>query len=224
MGLKLFSRRSTDQNPEIPLAPVRGSEPPVVEQYEPAEAFTFEDDQLQRFLQMERHAYILQHKNQWADHSQLASVCQAATEAIDESFALVPEGLAACQESLNEKQSGSEAVVETEPFLLARHTVTHKQFQKFLDAGGYEDLNLWPKDLWPHLIEFRDLTGEVGPRYWKNSRHHRRLANHPVVGICYYEAAAYARWAGLRLPTEEEWQMAASWRIRSSADVLRRYP
>src|SRR5437773_1858550 len=106
MSLKLFARRNTDPKSEAPLPPVRRSEPPVVEKYDPAEAFTFEDDQLQRFLQMERNAYILQNRSRWADHSQLEAVCQAATDAIDEGFALVPEGLAVCQQSLNEEQSG----------------------------------------------------------------------------------------------------------------------
>jgi iron(II)-dependent oxidoreductase len=74
------------------------------------------------------------------------------------------------------------------------------------------------------LIDFKDLTGHPGPRFWEHGRHDKRLADHPVVGVCYYEAAAYAFWTGARLATEAEWQMAASWRIRSSAQVLRRYP
>ena len=48
-------------------------------------------------------------------------------------------------------------------------------------------------DVWPHLIDFKDLTGNPGPRFWRAGRHDRRLADYPVVGICHYEAAAYAR-------------------------------
>jgi iron(II)-dependent oxidoreductase len=151
-------------------------------------------------------------------------VLRAATQAIDESFALVPDGFASLPQTIADHPGCQEEDIETGSFLLSIHAITNAQYQKFVDGGGYEELELWPRDIWPHLIDFKDQTENTGPRFWRNGRHNRRLAEHPVVGICYYEAAAYATWAGYRLPTEAEWQMAASWRIRSSSNVLRRYP
>jgi iron(II)-dependent oxidoreductase len=143
---------------------------------------------------------------------------------LDERFARVPEGFASLPRTIDDGPGSPEDDFETLAFLLARSTVTNAQYQKFVEVGGYSELELWDREIWPHLIDFKDQTDEPAPRFWRNGRHNRRLADHPVVGICYYEAAAYARWAGFRLPTEAEWQMAASWRIRSSAHVLRRYP
>ena len=175
-------------------------------------------------MQLERYGFVVRCRDRWRDHQLVESLFRAAVDVIDERFALVPEGFVSLARSTTDYPGSPEQDFETEPFLLARHCVTNEQFQKFVDSSGYEDLELWPEDIWPHLIDFKDQTDHSAPRYWREGRHDRRWANHPVVGICYYEAAAYARWAGYRLPTGPEWQMAASWRIRSSAHVLRRYP
>ena len=114
--------------------------------------------------------------------------------------------------------------MHVKPFLLDICAVTNAGFQRFVDAGCYEDLELWPEQIWQHLIEMQDLTGEPGPRFWRHRRHDRQLADHPVVGITVYEADACARWTGKRLPTEAEWQMAASWHLKSEANILRRFP
>jgi len=225
MSLRLFSRRQDDQGPGARRGPRNGGRAAHLEQaYDPAEPLALAEDPLQRHLQLERYGFVVRQRSRWCDHPQVEAVFQAAVAAIDERFALVPEGFVSLPKMVNDYPGCPEEDVETAHFLLARHPVTHAEFQKFVDLGGYEDLDLWPEDIWPHLIDFKDQTGQPGPRYWQGGRHDKGLAEHPVVGVCYYEAAAYARWVGYRLPTEAEWQMAASWRIRSSAHVFRRYP
>ena len=192
--------------------------------YIPADTIVLDQDPLKQNMQLERYALIISERDQWQNHPKGSLICQSAMHKIDEHYALVPEGYVTLPQTINDYPGCPEVDIETEAFLLARHAVTNAQFQKFVDAGGYQDLDLWPEDIWPHLIDFKDLTENPGPRFWEHGRHDKRLANHPVVGICYFEAKAYCKWAGVRLPTEAEWQMAASWRIRSSAHVLRRYP
>jgi gamma-glutamyl hercynylcysteine S-oxide synthase len=222
MALKIFSRRAA---PEAPVATNKLREPPTAQQpFEPADALTLDEDPLQRALQLERYGFILANRQRFKSHPRAETLCRQAAGTIDETFALVPEGFVSLPQTIHDYPGCPEVDVDTEPFLLARHTVTNAQFQKFVDAGGYHQLDLWPRELWPHLIDFRDQTDQASPRFWKEGRHDRRLADRPVVGISHPEAAAYASWAGYRLPTEAEWQMAASWRIRSSAHVLRRYP
>jgi len=192
--------------------------------YTPAEKTRLAGDELQQALQLGRFGYILTHAQRWADHPHLEKALDKAASAIDDNFALVPEGIVSIPQTIFDQPGQPERDFLTEPFLLALRVVTNAEYQRFVDAGGYDQLDLWPEDIWPHLIGFKDTTGKTGPRFWQGGCHDRRVANHPVVGISYYEAAAYVAWAGYRLPDETEWQMAASWRLRSAAQAERRYP
>jgi iron(II)-dependent oxidoreductase len=215
MALGLFARNRESVSSRAIIADGR---------YVPAEKIKLTRDPLARALQTRRFGRILHERSQSSDHPDYKKTYDAAVREIDEGFALVPEGFVSIAISVFDQPGSPERDCETEPFLLARHATTNAEYQFFVDADAYEDLALWPEELWPHLIDFKDLTGHPGPRFWRQGRHHRDLANHPVVGISFYEARAYANWAGYRLPTDAEWQMAASWRIRSSAHVHRRYP
>jgi len=224
MPLTLFSRKTQENTAGSKQAKARSLRDHKPPDHQPADKIDLLEDPLEQNIQLERYGLIVRQKSNWQDHPQIETIFREVMKIIDERFALVPEGFATLPQTLSEEPGYPEVDVETAPFLLARHCVTNEQYQMFVDSGGYSDLSLWPKDVWPHLIDFKDQTWETGPRFWRNSRHDKRLADHPVVGISFHEAAAYACWAGYRLPTEAEWQMAASWCIRSSSNVLRRYP
>ncbi len=219
MPLRLFGRKSSDGKPAG--TPPSATRTPA---FVPAPQQTPDADPLKTLLRQQRFTLILNSRSQWADHPGAEAVFAAALEYMETHMALVPAGRASLPQTLTDAPGLPDQDVEVAPFLLNIHTVTNAQYQQFVDAGAYEDFALWPKPLWPHLIQMRDQTGQPGPRFWQNGRHDQRLANHPVVGISWYEATAYARWIGQRLPTEAEWQMAATWRIRSETDLLRRFP
>jgi iron(II)-dependent oxidoreductase len=185
---------------------------------------TYHADVLKRMCQQERYSAILQSAGRWMEHPEGPSILSFCEEMLEEHMALVPAGIVSIALTLEAEPSDPEEEIEVSPFYLDISAVTNEQFQRFVDADGYYELEFWPKDIWPHLIELKDVTGCPGPGHWRHGRHDERLARHPVVGVSWYEAQAYALWVGKRLPTEAEWQMAASWSIKSSADILRRYP
>jgi len=104
-------------------------------------------------------------------------------------------------------------------FLIDRHEVTNRQFKAFVDAGGYRDRQFWkaafvkdgkPVDWGTAVKEFVDRTGRLGPSTWEGGTYPAGQEDFPVTGVSWYEAAAYAAFAGKQLPTVAHWEAAAS--------------
>jgi dienelactone hydrolase/predicted Ser/Thr protein kinase len=107
---------------------------------------------------------------------------------------------------------------DLEDYLIDKHEVTNKEFKKFIDQGGYEKKEYWKKPFkkdgktlsWEQaMAEFRDRTGRPGPATWEMSDYPEGRGDHPVGGISWYEAAAYAEFVGKSLPTIYHWDWAA---------------
>lgn len=99
-----------------------------------------------------------------------------------------------------------------EPYLLASRLISIGEYQQFIDDGGYQYPEFWLADGW-HTVQ---QHGWRQPLYWYGDQEYTlhglqpRLDQQPVCHISGYEADAYARWAGARLPTEMEWEYAAA--------------
>jgi gamma-glutamyl hercynylcysteine S-oxide synthase len=118
--------------------------------------------------------------------------------------------------------------VDVPSFHLDRAMVTNSQYAAFIDAGGYTDPRWWSTAGWQH----RQTAGLTAPLHWQRDtggwlvtrfgRTEPVEPDEPVVHVCFYEAEAYAAWAGKRLPTEAEWEKAA--RYDPATGRSRRYP
>jgi iron(II)-dependent oxidoreductase len=109
--------------------------------------------------------------------------------------------------------------VTIRPFDIARAAVTQERFAAFVDDDGYRRREFWDDEGW----HWREATGACHPVYWRPAssggwerRDFDRWVpmepHRPVLHVCWYEADAYCRWAGRRLPSEAEWEAAATTR------------
>ena len=120
-------------------------------------------------------------------------------------------------------------VVDLPPFRIDTHPTTNAAYAEFVEAGGYHERRWWSDKGWAWRVE----AGLEHPQFWQRqgmgSWSRVRFGwredlppDEPVQHVCWYEADAYARWRGKRLPTEAEWEKAASW--DPAAPTKRRYP
>lgn len=106
--------------------------------------------------------------------------------------------------------------VHLTPFEVAERAVTNGDWRAFLDDGGYQRSELWLSDGW-RTVQEQEWTA---PGYWSHqdgawqvfttAGERPVVDGEPVCHVSFYEADAYARWAGARLPTEFEWEVAAA--------------
>jgi formylglycine-generating enzyme required for sulfatase activity/dienelactone hydrolase len=113
---------------------------------------------------------------------------------------------------------GVAGTVRLTPYWIDRLEVTNRDYKTFVDAGGYRDQKYWtvpfrrgdrPETFDTAMTHFRDTTNRPGPSTWELGTFPEGQGDFPVGGVSWFEAAAYARFAGKRLPTIYHWFQAA---------------
>ena len=155
---------------------------------------------------------------------------RAALPATQQAFTLVPAGTAPA--GMVPVRGGSfqyrnAPPVPLDAFWLDRYEVTNEKFKAFVDQGGYREKRFWKEPLvrdgrtlsWDEgVARLRDSTGRPGPAGWEFGSYPEGQKDYPVTGVSWYEAMAYAEFAGKSLPSFYHWYRAADLGINS--DIL----
>ncbi len=122
----------------------------------------------------------------------------------------IPEGM--------DRVAGAQTPIgELGDFFIDRYEVTNRQYKEFVDSGGYSNRAYWTHEFLKEgsilameeaMAEFVDQTGRPGPSTWQAGNYIEDQGDYPVSGISWYEAAAYAEYAGKSLPTGHHWGIA----------------
>ena len=155
----------------------------------------------------------------------MCSGAPRSAAALDRAWHQYPGGIANighCDDGFAFDNEGPSHRVLLEPFALASTLVTNREWAEFMAEGGYETPSLWLSDGLSWVREH----GITAPLYWRGGEHfthqgwRARDPNAPVTHISYYEADAFATWAGMRLPTEFEWEAIAKTQDAATGNQL----
>jgi len=161
--------------------------------------------------------FLLQHESQHCETIAIVLELQNLRHQRQEPQAMQPVAIATDMVCVaaGSFQQGNDAIVALDnerpahlvhlpTYWIDRYPVTCWQYRAFMEADGYSNPEWWSAAGWQWL----QTAGVTQPLYWSTDA---AFNNHPVWGVSWYEADAYARFVGKRLPTEAEWEKAARW-------------
>jgi formylglycine-generating enzyme required for sulfatase activity/cephalosporin-C deacetylase-like acetyl esterase len=162
-------------------------------------------------------ASFSQHGREWfPDQGGALNLPLAATGTIPGGMVRVPGGEIELGFPGMEK---AVSIVDIPDYWMDLYEVTNREFKQFVDAGGDRKAEYWKQPFVEKgntlsreeaMSRFRDKAGRPGPATWELGDYPEGQADYPVTGVSWYEAAAYAEFAGKALPTAHQWQNAAT--------------